>query len=65
MGITYYLDIVENVPPVPDHHLTVHTVIVYVGTNAIKLRLSIKLQQYFEFLTDTIESLGKQCIFPH
>lgn len=65
-GITYCfsgartLNIVENIPPVPDRHPTVHTVIIHRGTNDIKLRQSTKLQQHFEMVAVTIESLGKQ-----
>ena len=65
-GITYCfssaktLDIIETIPPVLDRHPTVCAVIVHIGTNDIKLRQSIKLQQNFELFAETIESLGKQ-----
>lgn len=65
-GITYCysgaktLDIVENILPGLEHHPSVHTIIVHVGTNDTKLRRSIKLQEDLELLAI---SLGKHCFF--
>ena len=67
-GITYCYsgckvsDVPLDIPALLDHHPTVHTVIVHVGTNDIMSRQSIKLQSDFESLTLTLESLGKTCI---
>lgn len=35
----FSLDIIENIPLVRDRHPTVHTVIIYIDTNDIKLYL--------------------------
>lgn len=57
------LNVVKGIPPLLVHHPTVHTVIVHVGMNDIKVKQSTKLQENFELLAETIESPGKLCFF--
>lgn len=51
-----------HIPAIADRHPSAHT-IVHGGVNNLSCRQSIKLQEDYELLATTIESLGKICIF--
>lgn len=56
-------DLVMHIPVIVDEHPSAHSIIVHVGINDIRrIRQSVKLQEDFELLSTTVESLGKICI---
>ncbi len=60
------LDIVELIPALIDRLPTALNIIVHIGTIDTRLQQSIKLQQEFETLAETIESWKNSNFFwPH
>lgn len=68
-GITYpfsgakILDLLEHAPAIIERHPSAHTVIVHGGVNDLRCRQSSKLRADYEILAESIESLGKLCVF--